>query len=86
MCNKLESRGVKVFRLIDCNSKQFEETATKYRQWLTLHPNALAFFHFAGHAVEYKNSNWLLLKSEPGKQRKITEDSVCLTTFIARYV
>ena len=86
MCEKLESRGVKVFLLTDCNSKQFDETEKEYVRWLATHPNALAFLYFAGHAVEHKNHNWLLLRSEANKQRKITEDSICLSTFIARYV
>ena len=86
MCEKLKARGVKVFLLTDCNRDQFDKTEKEYLQWLTLHPNALAFLHFAGHAVEHKNHNWLLLRSEAGKQRKISKDSICLTEFIARYV
>ena len=86
MCEKLESRGVKVFLLTDCNRKQFDETEKEYVRWLATHPNALAFLYFAGHAVEHNNHNWLLLRSEAGKQRKISKDSICLTTFIARYV
>ena len=86
MCEKLESKGAKVFLLTNCDREEFEKTAREHRTWLSKHPNALGFFFFAGHAVEYRNQNWLALVSKSEQQTKFTEDSVSLTTFIAQYV
>ena len=86
VCKTLKSKGVKVFLLTDCDQDEFEKVATEYRKWMTNHPNALAFFYFAGHAVEHRNHNWLLLVSKSEEQRKLTKDSICLTKFIAQYV
>ena len=83
MCEKLKSKGAKVFLITNCDQDQFQKIETEYFRYLTGHPNALALLFYAGHAVEFKNSNKLLLISNTAK-RTITKDSVCLLKFIAK--
>ena len=83
MCKQLESKGAKVFSTTNCDQSQFEKTETEFCQYIACHPNALALLFYAGHAVEYKNSNKLLLISNAA-ERTITKDSVCLSKFIAK--
>ena len=79
---KLQSKGAKVFSLADCDLDEFEKVEKEYTKWLINHPNALGLLYYAGHAVEFRNHNWLLLKSV--KRNEVTKDSVCMTKFIAR--
>ena len=82
-----ENLGAKVFPATNCNQEEYTEKETKFFQYVIAHPNALALLFYAGHAVEYKNSNRLLLISNADKSTStITEDSVCLSKFIARWV
>ena len=84
MREKLQSRGrVEVFFLANCDLDEFEKVEREYTKWLLNHPNALAVLYYAGHAVEFRNHNWLLLRSS-AKQRNVTKDSVCMSKFIAR--
>ena len=85
MSETLEALGAKVFPATNCNQEEYTEKETKFFQYVIAHPNALALLFYAGHAVEYKNSNRLLLISNAVK-RTITKDSVCLSKFIARWV
>ena len=85
MCKQLESKGVKVFKTTNCDQDQYTKTEKEFFRYLSGHPNALALLFYAGHAVEYKNSNKLLLISNAA-ERTITKDSVCLSKFIARWV
>ena len=80
----LEKKGAKVFFLADCDLKEFKKVESEYSKWLVTHPNALGLLYYAGHAVEFRNHNWLIMKS--AKQKKVTKASVCMTKFIARYV
>ena len=75
-----------MFLLTNCDRDEFEKTAKEYRKWFVDHPNALGLFYYAGHAVEFRNHNWLLLVSKAEGQRKFTKDSICLSKFIAQYV
>ena len=84
MREKLQSKGAKVFFIADCDLDEFEKVESEYTKWLTNHPNALGLLYYAGHAVEFRNHNWLLLKS--AKKTSVTKNSICMTKFIARYV
>ena len=82
-----ENLGAKVFPATNCNQEEYTEKETKFFQYVIAHPNALALLFYAGHAVEYKNSNRLLLISNADKSTStITDDSVCLSKFIAKWV
>ena len=85
MSETLEALGAKVFSTTNCNQDQYMKTETEFFRHFNAHPNALTLLFYAGHAVEYKNSNRLLLISNAVK-RTITKDSVCLSKFIARWV
>ena len=80
----LDKKGAKVFFVTDCDLEEFEKVEREYGIWLTSHPNALGLLYYAGHAVEFKNHNWLILKS--AKKNQVAKASVCMTKFIARYV
>ena len=84
MCANLEEKGAKVFFVTDCDLDEFKKVESEYTEWLVDHPNALGLLFYAGHAVEFRNHNWLLMKS--AKQSSPDKDSVCMTKFIARYV
>ena len=84
MCANLREKGAKVFSLHDCDLDKFKEVESEYTEYLVKHPNALGLLYYAGHAVEFRNHNWLLMKS--AKQSSPDKDSVCMTKFIARYV
>ena len=84
MCKNLRSRGAKVFPIHDCDLDEFKKVESEYTQWLVDHPNALGLLFYAGHAVEFRNHNWLILKS--AEKNRVTKASVCMTKFIARYV
>ena len=73
-----------MFFVADCDLDEFEKVESEYGIWLTNHPNALGLLYYAGHAVEFRNHNWLILKS--AKKNRVTKASVCMTKFIARYV
>ena len=80
----LEEKGAKVFFVADCDRNEFDKVESEYTKWLVNHPNALGLLYYAGHAVEFKNHNWLIMKS--AKKNGVTKASVCMTKFIARYV
>ena len=73
-----------MFFVADCDLDKFEEVESEYIRWLASHRNALGLLYYAGHAVEFKNRNWLILKS--AKRNQVTKASVDLTKFISGYV
>ena len=85
MSEILRKLGAEVFSTTNCDQDEYTKTETKFFRHFIGHPNALALLFYAGHAVEYKNSNKLLLISNADK-RTITKDSVCLSKFIAKWV
>ena len=85
MVETLEALGAKVFSTTNCNQDEYMKTEATFFRHFNAHPNALVLLFYAGHAVEYKNRNKLLLISSAAK-RTITKDSVCLSKFIAKWV
>ena len=77
----LESKGVKVFAIYDCNITDLNAIVDEYVN--ALQKGDAAFVFFAGHGVEYKNTS-RLLASNQSAEPDLTKDALNVLTLSLR--
>ena len=77
----LESHGVEVFYVHDCNSKEFWHEFELFQA--VIQPGDAVFFYFAGHGCTYRNSVRLMTICNSGKA-DIEKDGINFNYLLAR--
>ena len=77
----LESKGVQVFAIYDCNITDLNAIVDEYVN--ALQKGDAAFVFFAGHGVEYKNTS-RLLASNQSAEPDLTKDALNVLTLSFR--